>query len=299
MRAIVVRKGGGPDVLTLEEVPDPEPGEGQVLIRVEAAAVNHFDLTQRRDPAVVGTTVPFTPGVEAAGTRVGTGERVLVTGAGTLGTYAELLAAPAETVWAIPDSLDTPHAAALGVAYRTAWAALDDAGLERGETLLVQAGSSGTGQAAIDIGRQLGATVYATASNSKHDKLRALGAEPLAYDDERVQELGADVAFDPVGGTVFERSLAALAPSGRLVTPGAVESPVVSLNLWPLIGKRARIIGTGGGSVTNDAFERLIELAGKGELRPVIDRELPLGEAAEAHRLIEAREVFGKIVLRP
>ena len=105
MRAIVVRKGGGPDVLTLEEVPDPEPGEGQVLVRVEAAAVNHFDLTQRRDPAALGTTVPFTPGVEAAGTRVDTGERVLVTGAGTLGTYAELLATQAETVWAIPDSL--------------------------------------------------------------------------------------------------------------------------------------------------------------------------------------------------
>ena len=297
MRAIVVRQGGGPEVLTLEEVPDPEPGDGQVLVKVEAAAVNHFDLTQRRDPAAVGTTVPFTPGLDAAGTRVDTGARVLVTGA--LGTYAELLAAPAETVWAIPDSLDTSHAAALGVAYRTAWAALDDAGLERGDTLLVQAGSSGTGQAAIDIGRQLGATVYATASNGKHDRLRAIGAEPLAYDDERIEQLGADVAFDPVGGTVFERSLAALAPGGRLVTPGAVESPLVSLNLWPLIGKRARIIGTGGDSVTSDAFERLIELAGKGELTPVVDRELPLGEAAEAHRLIEAREVFGKVVLRP
>ena len=103
----------------------------------------------------------------------------------------------------------------------------------------------------------------------------------------------------PVGGTVFERSLAALAPGGRLVTPGAVESPLVSLNLWPLIGKRARIIGASGGSVTSEAFERLIELAGKGELTPVVDRELPLDEAAEAHRLIEAREVFGKIVLRP
>ena len=297
MRAIVVREGGGPEVLKVEEMPDPEPGEGQVLVRIEAAAVNHFDLAQRSDPAAVGASPPFTPGVDAAGTRVDTGERVLVTGA--LGTYAELLAAPLENVWSIPDSLDAARAAALGVAYKTAWASLTDGDVQRGDTLLVQAGSSGTGQAAIDIGRHLGATIYATASPSKHDRLRALGAKPLSYDDPKIGQLNAAVVFDPVGGSAFERSLAALAPGGRLVSPGALESPIVSLNLWPVIGKRARIIGTGAVSVTGDEFKRLIELAGEGELTPVIDRELPLAEAAEAHRLIEAREVFGKIVLRP
>jgi len=124
MRAIVIREGGGPEVLRLEEVPDPEPGEGQVLVRVEAAAVNHFDLTQRRDPAATGALPPFTPGVDAAGTRVDTGERVLVSGAP--GAYAELLAAPVENVRPIPGSLDTARAAALGVAYKTAWASLAD-----------------------------------------------------------------------------------------------------------------------------------------------------------------------------
>ncbi len=297
MRAIVIREAGGPEVLNLEEVPDPKPAEGQLLVRVQAAAVNHFDLTQRQDPAAAGSSPPFTPGVDAAGTRVDTGERVLVTGAP--GTYAELVAAPAENVLPIPDSLDTARAAALGVVYKTAWASLTAGDLRRGDRLLVQAGSSGTGQAAIDIGRHLGVTVYATASESKHDRLRALGAEPLAYDDERIEQLGAAVVFDPVGGAVFEWSLAALAPGGRLVTPGAVESPMVSLNLWLLIGKQARVIGTSATTVTREEFERLIELAGKGELTPVIDRELPLAEAAEAHRLIEAREVFGKIVLRP
>jgi NADPH:quinone reductase-like Zn-dependent oxidoreductase len=296
MQAIVIREGGGPDVLKLEEVPDPEPGEGQVLVRVEAAAVNHFDITQRRDPAATGASPPFTPGVEAAGTRVDTGERVLVTGSGA---YAELVAAPAEDLRPIPDSLDSARAGTLGVAYTTAWASLADGELAHGDVLLVQAGSSGTGQAAIDIGRYLGATVYATASESKHERLRELGAEPLAYDDERIANLQAAVAFDPVGGAAFERSVAALAPGGRLVTPGAIESPIVSLNLWPVIGKRLRIIGTGSSSATTEDLDRLIELAGKGELRPVIDRELPLAEAAEAHRLIEAREVFGKIVLRP
>jgi NADPH:quinone reductase-like Zn-dependent oxidoreductase len=138
-------------------------------------------------------------------------------------------------------------------------------------------------------------------------------SRPRAIEDDRGAELrdpfvvigkrfGAELAQALVfrlGGTVFERSLAALAPGGSLVTPGAVESPIVSLNLWLVIGKRARIIGTGSASVTTEQLDRLIELAGKGELKPVIDRELPLAEAAEAHRLIEARETFGKIVLRP
>jgi len=296
MRAIVIHEAGGPEVLKLENVPDPVPGEGQVLIRVEAAAVNHFDLSQRQDPAATGASPPFTPGVEAAGTRVDTGQRVLVSG--TLGAYAELLAAPAENVRPIPDSLDTARAATLGVAYKTAWSSLADGELQQGDILFVQAGSSGTGQAAIDIGRHLGATVYATASESKHERLREVGADPLAYDDERIAELGAAVVFDPVGGAAFERSVAALAPGGRLVTPGAIDSPIVSFNLWPVIDKHLRILGTGA-TVTDEEFNRLIELAGEGKLRPVIDRELPLAEAAEAHRLIEARDVFGKIVLRP
>jgi NADPH:quinone reductase-like Zn-dependent oxidoreductase len=298
MRAIVVHEAGGPDVLKLEEVPDPAASNGQILVRVEAAAVNHFDITQRMAPEMSGATPPFTPGVDAAGTRADTGERVLVTGAP--GAYAELLAAPAEDVRPIPDSLDSARAAGLGVAYKTAWAALADGELKAGETLLVQAGSSGTGQAAIDIGRHLGATVYATASPSKHDRLRELGAEPLAYDDERIPELEAAVVFDPVLGEALERSLAALAPGGRLVTCGALDSPTVTINMWTVVGKRLRIIGTGGASVTPEQLDHLIELVAKGELSgPVIDRELPLEQAAEAHRLIENRETFGKVVLKP
>jgi NADPH:quinone reductase-like Zn-dependent oxidoreductase len=297
MRAIAVHEGGGPEVLGLEEVPDPEPADGKVLVRLEAAAVNHFDLTQRRDPAAVGTATPYTPGLEGAGTRADTGERVLVTG--SLGTYAELVAAPSENVWPIPDSLDASHAAALGVVYKTAWSSLKDGGLESGNTLFVQAGSSGTGQAAIDIGRHLGAKVYATASDSKLDRLRELGAEPLSYGDPKIDELAADVAYDPVGGSAFEHSLASLAPGGRLVTPGAVDSPTVSVNLSSVIGKGLRIIGTGAAGTSREDFAAMIELAGKGELKPVIDRELPLAEAAEGHRAIENREVFGKIVLRP
>jgi NADPH:quinone reductase-like Zn-dependent oxidoreductase len=297
MRAIVVHEGGGPDVLELEEVPDPAARNGQVLVRVEAAAVNHFDINQRAAPEMSGASLPFTPGRDAAGTRVDTGERVLVTGAP--GTYAELVAAPAENVRPIPDSVDFERAAGFGVVYAAAWAALKDAELKAGETLLVQAGSSGTGQAAIDIGRHLGAEIYATAGSSKHDRLRELGAEPLAYDDERIPELQANVVFDPVLGEALERGLAALAPTGRLVTCGALDSPMVSINMWAVVGKRLRIIGTGG-SVPPEELDHLIALVAEGELRgPVVDRVLPLEQASEAHRLIENRETFGKVVLKP
>ena len=164
----------------------------------------------------------------------------------------------------------------------------------------MQAGSSGTGQAAIDIGRYLGATVYATASPAKHDHIREVGAEPLAYDDEKIAELEAAVVFDPVLGAAFERSLGALAPTGRLVTCGALDSPMVSVNMWTVVGKRLRIIGSGAGSVTPEQLDRIIGLVGDGTLNgPVVDRELPLADAAEAHRLIEERQTFGKLVLVP
>ena len=294
MHAIVVHEGGGPEVLRYEEVPDPVPDEGKVLVRVEAAAVNHYDITQRLGPS----TTPYTPGLDAAGTRADTGERVLVTGAP--GCYAELVVAPADNVHAIPDSLEAARASGIGVAYKTAWAGLEDAALAKGETLLVQAGSSGTGQAAIDIGRYLGATVYATASPPKHDRIRELGAEPLAYDDEKIAELGAAVVFDPVLGAALERSLAALAPTGRLTTCGALDSPMVSLNMWTVVGKRLRIIGSGASSVTADELDRIIGLVGDGSLNgPAVDRMLPLADAAEAHRLIEERQTFGKVILVP
>lgn len=295
MRAVVLREIGGPELLRVEEVPDPQPGAGEMLVRVEAAGVNHYDLSQRAGGA---TSLPLVPGLDAAGRREGSGERVLVTGA--MGCYAELVAAPEQNIWPIPDSLPAEAAAALGTPYKTAWWALVElAGLERGNTLLVQAGSSGTGQACIDIGRALGARVYATASPAKHERLRALGAEPLAYDDPRIGELGADVVFDPVGADTFARSVEALAADGRLVTPGAVGNPQVSFNVWTLLTKRARIIGIGSAPSKRETLERLIEMAAKGDLRPVVDRELPLEQAPEAHRLIEARAVFGKIVLRP
>jgi len=295
MRAVVVREAGGPEVLRLEEVPVPQPAEGQLLVRVEAAGVNHLDLTQRAGAA--GPPPPIL-GYDAAGRREDTGERVLVTN--TPGTYAELVAAPKEAVFAIPDSLDAVAAAALGTPYTTAWwAIVDMGGLEAGDTLLVQGAGTATGQASVDIGRALGATVYATARPDNLDKVRRLGAEPLAYGDPKVRQLEAGVVFDPIGAETFSDSVEALAQEGTLVTPGAVGDPTVSFNLWTLMGRRARIQGIGPHPVSRETMERLISLAGEGKLTPVIDRELPLERAADAHRAIEGRETFGKVILRP
>jgi NADPH:quinone reductase len=294
MRAVVVREAGGPDVLKLEEIPDPQAGEGEVLLRVEAAAVNHVDLTRRAS----ADTFPLLLGYDAAGRREDTGRRVLVTG--TPGTYAELVVAKEENVFSIPDSLDTSAAAAMGVAYMTAWRSVVDlGGLKEGDTLLVQGASTGTGQAAVDIGLALGAKVYATSRAEKLDKVRALGAEAFEYGDPKVRELEASVVFDPIGAETFSDSVEALGREGTVVTPGAVGDPMVSFNLWTLMGKRGRVQGAGSVQVSRETMERLISLAAEGKVKPVIDRELPLEQAADAHRALEARETFGKVILRP
>ena len=295
MRAVVLRETGGPDVLKVEDVPDPTPGEGEVLVRMNAIGVNHYDLNQRAGGA---TSFPAILGLDAAGVREDTGERVAVTA--TPGTYAELAAVPETKLFPIPDGLGDAQAAALGVPYRVARSLAHVTDLAPGQTLLVQAGSSGTGMACIEVGRALGASVFATASEGKLDKLRELGAEALSYDDPRLETLEADVVYEPVGAETFERSVQALAKGGRLAVAGALSSPVVSLNLWALIGKAAHVIGFSATAAPLDESMRwLIDLAARGDLSPVIDRELPLEQAAEAHRAIEARETFGKVILRP
>jgi NADPH:quinone reductase len=295
VKAVVMHETGGPEVLRYEDVPEPEPGEDEALVRIEAAGVNHFDLNLR---AGMASEFPLIPGGDGAGRRQDTGERVLLTGA-RLGTYAELAAIKPRNMRAIPDQLDASTAATLGTPYQAAWMALELAELHAGETILVESGSSATSLACIDLATAIGARIYATASERKLDRLRELGVEALGYDDQRLGELEADVVFDPVGGETFGRSLTALGRGGRLVTTGALDNPDVSLNLWALVGKRARIVGVAGEAAPREALERIIAQAARGELRPVIDRELPLAEAAEAHRAIEARETFGKVILRP
>ena len=194
-----------------------------MLVRVEAAGVNRFDVNQRKGGASSFPLVLGNPG-DAAGTRADTGERVVA--ASARGSYAELTVAAAENVFPLPDGVEPAVAAALPTPYRVAWWGVVGRGeLGSGGTLLVQGGSSSTGQAAIDIGRSVGATVYATGSPDSHERIRELGAEPLAYDDASLEQLEADVVWEPLGARTFERSVAALGRGGRLVTPGAVGDP--------------------------------------------------------------------------
>lgn len=295
VRAVVIHETGGPEVLRLEEVSDPEPGDGEVLVRLEATGVNRFDVNQRARGA---TSFPLILGRDAAGVRVDTGERVLVTDARA--TYAEVTAVREDFVWAIPDSLPAAVAAAIGVPYRAAWrGAVEEGGLARGATLVVQGGASSTGQACIDIGRALGASVSATSSPSKRARVEELGARWLAYDDPELDQIGADVVFEPLGARTFARSVAALGRGGRLVTPGAVGDPQVSLDVWTLVGARGRIIGFSASPPDRVTVQRLIGMVSRGDLHPYVERELPLEQAAEAHRLIESGDVVGRVVLRP
>jgi NADPH:quinone reductase-like Zn-dependent oxidoreductase len=297
VRAVVIHETGRPEVLRVEEIPEPEPAEGEVLVRVEAAGVNRFDLNQRAGGASKLPLILSSVG-DAAGTRVDTGERVVLTSG--KGTYAELTTAKAENVVALPDVVDSRVGAAFPVPYRAAWwGVVEKADLRSGETLLVQGGASSTGQAAIDLGRFLGAAVYATASATKAARLEQLGAIPLDYDDERLGDLEADVVFDPVGARTFDRSLQALGRHGRLVTPGALGDSAVSLDVWTLVGKRARIEGIAAQDAPSETLTRLVELLAAGRLHPWVEKALPLEEAAEAHRLIETGEVVGRVVLVP
>jgi NADPH:quinone reductase-like Zn-dependent oxidoreductase len=294
VRAVVIHETGGPEVMRLEDVPEAVADEGEVLIRVEAAGVNRFDLNQRAGGASKLPMVLSSIG-DVAGTRTDTGERVVVTAA--RGSYAELTAAREENVFPLPEGVDVHLAAAFPVPYRAAWWAIGRAGLEPGETILVQGGASSTGQAAIDIARARGATTYATASEGKHDRLRELGAQPLRYDDAQIDDLGADVVFDPLGERTFERSIGALGRGGRLVTPGAVGGSGVSLDVWALVGKRVKIEGIAGQDAPREVLEELLQMLARGELHPWVERELPLEEATEAHRVIEAGGVVGRVVL--
>ena len=296
MRAAVIHETGGPEVIRIEEIAEPEPAEGQVLVRVEAAGVNRFDVNQRKGGASSFPLVLGSPG-DAAGTRADTGERIVAVGA--KGTYAESTVVEEAGVFPLPDGFDTMLAASMPTPYRAAWwGVVGRGGLSEGQRLFVQGGSSATGQAAIDIGRSLGAEVFATAAETKHQRLRDLGAEPLAYDDPRIAELSADVVWEPLGARTFESSVSALGRDGRLITPGAVGDPTVSFNLWGIVGKRARIEGIAGQLTPREAFAALLEQAAQGKLNPSVEQTLPLEQAAEAHRLIEAGEVTGRVVLR-
>jgi NADPH:quinone reductase-like Zn-dependent oxidoreductase len=229
-----------------------------------------------------------------------------ILGLASQGAFAEYVVAPASSLVPLPEGVDALSAAAVGLATITAWHALvDRAGLRAGETLLVHAAGSGVGSAGVQIAKLAGARVIATAgSNEKLQRARALGADDVINNNEldfaqEVRKLtgkrGVDVVFEHVGAATWEKSLSCLARRGRLVTCGATTGNDGPTNIWTLFAKELSVIGAYGGTRANLAT--VLRLIAEGQLKPVIHRVLPLESVADAQRMLEARESFGKIVI--
>lgn len=325
MKAIRVDQYGPPSVLKLVDMPVPEPGPGQVRIKVIATTVNFADIQGRRAPYVIGRPPPFTPGLEAAGTidALGSGVTGLELGqrvtAGANGAYAEYVCTRAVEVFPIPDELDFEPAACVPAVGITAFNLVTQAArMQPGEALLVQAAAGGMGTALVQMARVLGAgqIIGTVGSPSKAQLIQELGADvAINYREEdavaRVMAAtggaGVDVVFDSVGKDTFAGSLASLAPYGRLVTfgqsSGAPEPIVLGQQFY---GDNKAIIGysTGGNRRWRPEALRapaaaVIKLMAQGRWKPLISARYPLEQAAIAHQVVEDRESVGKILLIP
>jgi putative PIG3 family NAD(P)H quinone oxidoreductase len=323
MRAVVITEPGGPEVLQAEQVPDPLPAPDEVLIQVAGAGVNRADLMQRQGfyPPPAGAS-PY-PGLECSGriTALGAavtgwqiGDEVCALLAG--GGYAEQVAVPAGQLLPLPQGVSVLHAAALPEVTCTVHANIFlHAALTRGETLLVHGGSSGIGTMAIQLGHAIGARVVCTAgSGAKLERCRELGADlAVSYKDEDFTEAvarftdghGADVILDIVGAAYLPRNVEALATGGRLVVIGMQGGATGELNLGQLLQKRASVFAASlrarpaheKAAIVSAVRAQVWPLIDSGQVVPVIDRILPLDQAAEAHRLIDASDHVGKILL--
>jgi putative PIG3 family NAD(P)H quinone oxidoreductase len=323
MRALVITKHGGPEVLEVRTVPRPEPGAGEVRIRVTTSGMNRADLLQRRGryPPPEGYPEDI-PGLEFAGTVSSVGAEVeawsvgdRVMGIVAAAAHAEEVLSPAGTLVPVPEGMDLRHAGAVPEAYMTAYDAIRlQEGLETGETLLIHAVGSGVGTAALQIARSLGARVIGTSRTpEKLERASHLGLEhPVHADDgwpERVLELtggaGVDVILDLVGAAYLEGNQRVLARRGRHVVVGIPSGRRAEVDLRRLMDRRASIRGTvlRARSVEEKAElarafrEEVIPMLESGEARPVVDRIFPAEDAAEAHRLLEENRSFGKLLL--
>jgi len=322
MKAAVYYTNGGPEVFRYEDVADPSVGDFEVLLRVQAISIEGGDTLNRlggellASPHVVGYQCAGV--VEAIGagvTRVAVGDRVVTTG--TNGSHAELRVAGEAFCWVIPEGLATDLAACVPIAFGTAHDCLFEFGrLQAGETVLVHAGASGVGVAAVQLAAQAGATVIATASSDERlDRLRQYGmSHGINYvRDDFVTEvrgitggLGANVIVDSVGGTNLQKSLHALAYRGRCITFGdAGRSGGGQLDVSSMRGNNQSLTGYFLGAELFLGTRALAMIAGlltdvaSGRLEVVIDQTFPLSAAGDAHAYIESRRAFGRVLLIP
>ncbi len=323
MKALRYHAYGGPEVLRWEEVPDPEVRPHDVLVRVQAAGVNFADLMRRQGQYTTRDPLPATLGTEAAGTvvRVGAEVRDFAPGDRVVcrvrsGAQAELLAAPARAVNHVPPGCSVEEAAAIPVAFLTAFHMLRTlAPVRAGETVLVHAAASGVGTAAVQLARLWGARVFATASTD--DKLALasrLGADELInYSRQdflaevlaRTGHRGVDRVLDCVGGEVLTKSLKALAPGGLLMIYGRASGSLPALSPEEFFPRNLRIFGVHIGmepwtaEAHGLALAEVLDLAARRAVRPVVDRTFRMAEAAGAHEYLAARRTHGKVLLVP
>ena len=326
MRAVRIHEDGGPEVLVLEEAPDPVAGPGEVLVRLRASALNHLDIWIRKGlpsvpkPRILGADgagvvealgegvtgfepgerVVLNPGIEAGG------GRIHVIGEHGDGTNAELIAVPATNVHPIPDGLSFEEAAAFPLVFETAYRMLvTRAGLREGEWILAWGIGGGVSTATLAIGKALGANVIVTSSSeTKLERARELGADATvnhATGDvkEAVKEAtggrGADIVVESVGEATWATSLQVAAPGGRITVCGATSGPNPPAALHRVWWKQLSVLGSTMG--TGEDFAGAYELVASGRARPVVDTVLPLEEIRSAHERLEAGEQLGKIVL--
>ena len=328
MRQVWIARKGGPEVLELREAPDPQPGPDQVRIRVRAAGVNFAELMARRGLYPDAPKLPFVPGYEVAGEidagpshRIG--QRVLALT--RFGGYSDVVVVPARFAIEIPPRMSFAEAAAIPVNWLTAWHMLVElCNVKRGQIVLVHAAAGGVGTAALQICRRAGAEVIGTASASKHARLHELGLTHAI--DYRTQDFeaevkritggrGVHVVLDAVGGASIKKGWRCLAPTGKLVVFGAssvMQGPVGMLSsvlqmtpFWPLkvMRENKALIGVNVGrlwsqeDLLTSELRAILQGIAEGAFRPIVDAEVPLGEARRAHERLEQRENFGKVVL--
>ncbi|MCY4086516.1 MAG: zinc-binding dehydrogenase [Actinomycetia bacterium] len=342
MRAVRFHEFGNADVLRLEEVDDPTPGEGQITIRIRASALNHLDVDVREGVSRFPVTMPHTLGIEVAGEIETLGEgvegwqvgdrvmpfvmdtcehcRFCRSGRETLcldtgfisftmgGGYAEKLACAAGQLVRVPDNVSYEQAVATQVAFATSWHMLFTRGrLVAGETVLINSVSSGIGSAAVQLAKLAGAYVIGNSSTQeKLDRAAELGMDVgINHNEEdvaaRVMEItdeqGVDLAYEHVGGKLFQAALDSLGKDGRMVICGGHSGEVVDFDIIPFFRTQKSVIGSF--VFSREEVEQCLQLAARGQITPLVHSTYRLEQAADAMQALERREQFGKIVITP
>ncbi len=325
MKAVRIHQFGGRDQLALDDVPDPEPGPGHVRIKISVCALNHVDVDIREGISRFDIGFPHILGIEIVGTvnKLGegvdslqVGDRVMpyllggdvFLGVGGPGGFADYVLAPPKQLLRVPDSIPDEQAGALQVAFGTAWHMLfGRGGLRIGETVLINSVSSGIASAAVQLAHLSGAYVIGTSSSQqKLERAREHGLDVgIDYTTEdvpaRVMEItggrGVDLVFEHVGGELFQKALESLSRDGRLVTCGAHGGEVVPFDIIPFFRAQHRIIGSF--VYEREELDKVIAFAARGRLKPLVAESFALDDVRDAFELLESRQFFGKILLRP